>query len=114
MGGRTCSDRYGSGRGSDAERRQRTREPAAAAEPCPSGWRRKMKGGGHVSLRERGGLGRAGREAKGQEEWGRGGLLGRWRGKRTGERRGKGDQRGWLGQRPSGLVRLAGPKARNE
>jgi hypothetical protein len=46
MGGRTCSDRYGSGRGSDAERRQRTREPAAAAEPCPSGWRRKMKGGG--------------------------------------------------------------------
>jgi hypothetical protein len=28
--------------------------------------------------------------------------------------RGKGGWRGWLGQRPSGPVRLAGPKARNE
>jgi hypothetical protein len=28
--------------------------------------------------------------------------------------RGKGGQRGWLGQWPSGPIRLAGPKARNE
>jgi hypothetical protein len=70
--------------------------------------------GGRVSARERGGLGRADREAKAQEEWGRGGLLGRWRGKWAGERRGKGGRQGWLGQRPSGPVRLAGPKARNE
>jgi hypothetical protein len=54
-----------------------------------------------VSARERGELGRAGREAKAQEEWGRGGLLGQWRGKWARERRGDG--------RPVGL---AGPKAK--
>jgi hypothetical protein len=70
--------------------------------------------GGRVSARERGGLGRAGLEAKAQDEWGRVGMLGQWRGKRAGERRGKEGRRGWLGQRPSGPVRLAGLKARNE
>jgi hypothetical protein len=56
----------------------------------------------HASMTERKGEGRVGR---------RGGE-GRW--KHAGERRGKGGRWGWLGQRPSGLVRLAGPKARNE
>jgi hypothetical protein len=38
----------------------------------------------------------------------------RWAGEEGFGLRGKGSQRGWLGQRLSGPVRLAGPKARNE
>jgi hypothetical protein len=38
----------------------------------------------------------------------------RWAGEEGFDLRGKGGRRGWLGQRPSGPVRLAGPKARNE
>jgi hypothetical protein len=59
------------------ERWQRTREPAAAAS-WPIGRRRKMKGEACASVRERegGGLGRASREAKAQEEWGKGWPIG--------------------------------------
>jgi hypothetical protein len=38
----------------------------------------------------------------------------RWAGGEGFGLRGKGGRRGWLGQRPSGPVRLAGPKAGNE
>jgi hypothetical protein len=38
----------------------------------------------------------------------------RWAGEEGFDLRGKGGRRGWLGQRPSGPVRLARPKARNE
>jgi hypothetical protein len=61
----------------------------------------------HVSEGEEGG--RPGGPA---DRWAGTGGEGRW--KQAGERRGKGGRRGWLGQRPSGPVRLAGPKARNE
>jgi hypothetical protein len=37
-----------------------------------------------------------------------------WAGEEGFGLRGKGGRWGWLGQRPSGPVRLAGPKARNE
>jgi hypothetical protein len=37
-----------------------------------------------------------------------------WAGEEGFSLRGKGGRRGWLGQRPSGPVRLVGPKARNE
>jgi hypothetical protein len=38
----------------------------------------------------------------------------RWAGEEGFGLRGKGGRWGWLGQRPSGPARLAGPKARNE
>jgi hypothetical protein len=38
----------------------------------------------------------------------------RWAGEEGFGLRGKGGRRGWLGQRPSGPVRLAGLKMRNE
>jgi hypothetical protein len=41
-------------------------------------------------------------------------TLAGWAGKEDFGLRGKGGRWGWLGLRPSGPVRLAGPKARNE
>jgi hypothetical protein len=75
--------------------------PVAAAS-WPSSRKRNMRGGPRASVREGKGEGRVGPRG------------GEGRLKRARERRGKGGRWGWLGQRPSGPVRLAGPKARNE
>jgi hypothetical protein len=96
------------------ERAPAVTEAERGGAPRGGSAREGRRKGGHVSARERGGLGRASREAKAEEEWGRGGPLGRWRGKRAGERRGEGGWLGWLGQRPSRPVIPAGPKARIE
>jgi hypothetical protein len=72
----------------------------------PSGRRRKVKGRARVSVREREGgrLGRAGWEAKAQEEWGRGWPAGPVEGEAG---RGEEGEVGW----PKAMAQAAGPKS---
>jgi hypothetical protein len=93
--------------------RQGSRRRAGGARPAD--------GGGIMAERpEEEDEGRGPHVSEGEEGGRPGGSANWWAGagrgevEAAGERRGKGGRRGWLGQRPSGPVRLARSKARNE
>jgi hypothetical protein len=90
---------------------------AAQLRSVGAGWKKELTAGVHLTERDERELDQLGRrEPKRKMYFCKKAIdtRARWAGEEGFSLRGKGGKQGWLGQRPSGPVRLAGPKARNE
>jgi hypothetical protein len=97
----------------------RARWDSAAAQPgsAGAGWETELTAGVHLTERDERERDQLRRREPKRKTYFCGDAIdtwARWDGEEGFGLRGKGGGRGWLGQRPSGPVRLVGPKARNE